>query len=286
MKWVERKLIRIAQKWVENDIMAANPSRRKIKELKETCVVETTLKIWYEIGGKKQEERYVEETYQDNVIQKWESGYGIEKEEKWIPIEKLNSKIVYETLLKKREQIKNYTPNTAHKTLSEIDIFLSPEERYYWWRLTHKIVSVKKSESKYKRDKKGDLVSPLCPICQEEEEDLEHYNNGCIAIKLFKRLLAEKLKREQFSIDEWNLMVPTKNQNVTIYIAKARWAFHCERCNVDHRRRRKINNTIVLNRTQKRMELIENILKIPTSRNTTASETNMPTETENNNSEI
>ena len=25
----------------------------------------------------------------------------------------------------------------------------------------------KKSESKYKRDKKGDLVSPLYPICQE-----------------------------------------------------------------------------------------------------------------------
>ena len=52
MKWVERKLNRIAQKWGKNDIMAVKPSRREIKELKETCVVETTLKIWYEIGGK------------------------------------------------------------------------------------------------------------------------------------------------------------------------------------------------------------------------------------------
>ena len=96
----------------------------------------------------------MEETYRDNVIQKWESGYGIEKEEKWIPIEKLNSKIVYKTLLKKREQIKNHTPDTAHKTLYAIDIFLSPEGRHYWWRLTQKIVSIKKSESKYKRDKR------------------------------------------------------------------------------------------------------------------------------------
>ena len=52
MKWVERKLTRIAQKWGENDIMAANPPRREIKVLKETCIVEITLKIWYEIGGK------------------------------------------------------------------------------------------------------------------------------------------------------------------------------------------------------------------------------------------
>ena len=82
MKWVERKLNRIAQKWGKNGIMAVKPSRREIKELKETCVVETTLKIWYGIGEKKQEERYVEETYQDNIIKKWESGYGIENEKK------------------------------------------------------------------------------------------------------------------------------------------------------------------------------------------------------------
>ena len=48
----------------------------------------------------------MEETYRDNVIKKWESGYGIEKEEKWIPIEKLNSKIVYETLLKRERTLR------------------------------------------------------------------------------------------------------------------------------------------------------------------------------------
>ena len=286
MKWVERKLTRIAQKWKINDIMAAKPSRKEIKELKETCLVETTIKIWYEIGGKKQEERYVEETYQDNIIQKWESGYGIEKEEKWIPIEKLNSKIVYETLQKAREQIKNYTPNKAHKTLYEIDTFLSSEERFYWWRLTHKIVSTKKSESKYKRDEKGDLVSPICPICQEKEEDLEHYNNGCIAIKTFKEKLAEKLEHDIFSDEEWSLKTPTDNRYVNIYIAKARWAFHCERCNVDHRRRRKINYEVVLNRTQKRMELIENILIRPINKNAVARNTTIPPENLNNNSTI
>ena len=36
-----------------NVIMAANSSRREIKELKETCGVETTLNIWYEIGEEK-----------------------------------------------------------------------------------------------------------------------------------------------------------------------------------------------------------------------------------------
>ena len=147
-------------------------------------------------------------------------------------------------------------------------------------------MSTKKSKSKYKRDEKGDLVSPICPICQEKEEDLEHYNNGCIAIKTFKEKLAEKLEHDIFSDEEWSLKTPTDNRYVNIYIAKARWAFHCERCNVDHRRRRKINYEVVLNRTQKRMELIENILIRPINKNAVARNTTIPPENLNNNSTI
>ena len=34
------------------EAMAAKASKTQLKELKEYCIVESTLKIWFEIGGK------------------------------------------------------------------------------------------------------------------------------------------------------------------------------------------------------------------------------------------
>jgi hypothetical protein len=52
MKWIERKLNRVAEKWGVQEAMAASPNKRQLKELREDCIVESTLKIWFEIGGK------------------------------------------------------------------------------------------------------------------------------------------------------------------------------------------------------------------------------------------
>ena len=52
MKWVERKLHRVARRWGVREAMAAKPSKQQRRELKEECIVESTLKIWFEIGGK------------------------------------------------------------------------------------------------------------------------------------------------------------------------------------------------------------------------------------------
>ena len=101
---------------------------------------------------KKQEERYAEKIHRDDIVHKWESGYRMEIEDRWVPIENLDSKITYQTLQKAREQMTNYILNLAHKILYIIDSFLTPEKRYYWWRLTHKLVSTKKSGNKCKRN--------------------------------------------------------------------------------------------------------------------------------------
>ena len=52
MKWVERKLDKVARRWGVREAMSAKPNKTQLKELKEDCIVESTLKIWFEIGGK------------------------------------------------------------------------------------------------------------------------------------------------------------------------------------------------------------------------------------------
>ena len=57
MKWVERKLDKVARRWGVREAMSAKPNKTQLKELKEDCKVESTLKIWFEIGGGKGRER-------------------------------------------------------------------------------------------------------------------------------------------------------------------------------------------------------------------------------------
>ena len=59
MRWVERKLKRVAERWGVEEAMAAKPKKKQLDELREGCVVESTLKLWHEIGGAKREAREV-----------------------------------------------------------------------------------------------------------------------------------------------------------------------------------------------------------------------------------
>ena len=55
MKWIERKLKRVARKWKVAEAMAATPSKKQLAELITECIVGSTLKIWFEIGEKGRE---------------------------------------------------------------------------------------------------------------------------------------------------------------------------------------------------------------------------------------
>ena len=121
MKWIERKMKRVATRWKVREVMSAKPKKKEIRELKETCLTEAALKIWFEIGGIQQNERLVEYKKGTENKQRWESGYGIKREDKWIAIEMLTSKITYKIIQEKRNRIKNYTPNPAHATINNIN---------------------------------------------------------------------------------------------------------------------------------------------------------------------
>ena len=142
---------RIATRWKAREAMSEKPKKKEIRALKETCLAEAALRIWYEIGGTKQNERIVDYKKGKEIKQRWESGYGIKREDSWIAIEVLTSKITYKIIQEKRNKIKNYKPNPAHATISQIYEYLTPEERDYWWRFNHRLVSIKKIESKFKK---------------------------------------------------------------------------------------------------------------------------------------
>ena len=170
MRWIERKLIKIAGRWETEDAMALNPTNIQQRGLKNECLTESTVRTWLEIGEKKQEARSVEkhprsEQKEQGIKITWELGFGVENEGGSTPIEKLKTKIVYQILTNKRNKIKDYIPNKAHQTVHKIQKYLTPEERNYWWRYSHKIISIKKTENKFKRDKEGKLVKPKCSVC-------------------------------------------------------------------------------------------------------------------------
>ena len=175
-----------------------------------------------------------------------------------MPIEVLNTKSVYEILTEKRNKIRNYTPNTAHKHIHKIHQYLTPEERNYWWRLNHNLISIKKTEAKFKRDKEGNLSTPICPICKISEESRDHYNYDCNQVTIFRKIIANQTGKEDFTKEEWMLQKEPSKTATTILIAKSRWIFHCERCNVDHRKKKRINHKTALQKTNKRMTIITN----------------------------
>ena len=188
MKWIERKLRRLGEQWgVEGELGAleANPSRKQKK--KEDCLVESTLKIWFEAGGeareRNKEEKKNTQNNKDRQKAKRDRGrtkkeIGIEIDEKWIPITALKTKQIYKQLMQRRLKTGKYKADTAHKNIQGIQTKLTAAERDYWWRLTHNLISTKKKESKWKREESGELVKDKCPVCKEEAEDMPHYNYG------------------------------------------------------------------------------------------------------------
>ncbi len=138
MKWVERKLDRVAERWGVREAMAAKPNRKQLKELKEECTVESTLKIWFEIGGKGGGKQKEERKKKDEIREILLSGMGVDEEKGgWTPIERLTTRKAYDRLTRTRMKLRNYEPRKAHRHVHEIQRQLTATERDYWQSLIH-----------------------------------------------------------------------------------------------------------------------------------------------------
>ena len=257
MRWIERKLVRVAERWRVAEAMAAKPNKQQVKELKQNCIVESTLKVWFEVGGTgggPKEEVQMKRGEKKTVRL---SGIGMETERGWIPIERLKGRQIYDRLVRTRLTLKNYKPSEAHKTVKTIQKMLTAKERDYWWRLTHRVTPIKKKESKWRRGEDGELVSATCPVCKEEEETWDHYDYECSGVRRMNEKVAAWIGRDPFSKEEWRLEKQKMERQEILIIAKARWIYHCERCKMDMGRRRKLNIEVLMNRLERRVRVVK-----------------------------
>jgi hypothetical protein len=134
---------------------------------------------------------------------------------------------------------------------------LTAEERDYWWRLTHKLTSTKKMESKWRKQKNGLMVESTCPACGEEEEDREHYEYGCRAGKELRKAIASKIGRQgEISREEWSLEAEGMEEELMIKIVKARWIYHCDRCSIDNGKKKRMNIETIMKKLDRRINLL------------------------------
>ena len=95
-----------------------------------------------------------------------------------------------------------------------------------------------------------------CPVCKAADEDWEHYEYECKGVREMNERVAESMGREHaFSKEEWRLEKEGMENREMIAIAKARWIYHCERCKIDMKQRRRLNITILMNKLNRRIQI-------------------------------
>ena len=114
---------------------------------------------------------------------------------------------------------------------------------------------IKKRESKWKKEKNGEAVTSMCPVCDEEEESWEHYDYECKGAKQMNERIAGRLGRDRFSREKWDLEKEEMETNGIVSIATARCIYHCERCEMDTKRKKRLNIQTLMNRWNRRMSI-------------------------------
>ena len=92
-----------------------------------------------------------------------------------------------------------------------------------------------------------------CPICNEEEESWEHYEYDCKGMTEMNERVAQSLGRaEAFSRQ---LEVENMEEQEKVSIAIARWIYHCERCKIANKKKKRLNTQTLMNRWHRRMTI-------------------------------
>ena len=251
-RWVERKLRRLGRRWGTMNVMTHRPSNKQKGDLNKECLVESTMKIWYEIGGGV--ERMVQK--EDGIVKEM----GMMFKNGWIALEKLKTKHVYDALVERRLKMRDYEEKRVFKNLKKIERVLTAAERDYWWKLSHNIIRTNERVSRYKKRDDGSAVDDKCPMCKTEVETKKHYDYECSKVKEFINELTKELKIHVKSENSWNLMTKKMKERTRIVIAKARFVYHEERVRMDKNGRRRINLEVLVNRVKSRMEVIRDLI--------------------------
>ena len=114
-------------------------------------------------------------------------------------------------------------------------------------------------QSKWKKEKNGEMVTRICVVCKEEEEDWDHYDYECKGVREMNERVVrsgEKTGVQAFSRTEWSLEEEGMGKHMMLGIAKAPWIYNWESCKMDKRQRGKPNIETLMNRLHRRMKII------------------------------
>jgi hypothetical protein len=207
-KWITRRMNKKKHEWnvdESENILGITPTRKMMKELRDDTLTEKIMKIWYEIGGTtrnkhntKQNGNSTEDRIMNHLVEmtmkqteprtyermmkKREEGekeIGIEIDGGWRAIDGIRTKEIYAILIDKRLKLNDYTPKQAHTNIKLINKKLTPKERDFWWKHTHKLISIRKIEHKWRKNEDGSMMTDKCAMCMMEIEDRHHYEYGC-----------------------------------------------------------------------------------------------------------
>ena len=231
MKWVERKMENKRVEWgMWGSVLGARMTKKRMKELNDECYVESMMKIWYEMGGttryayenmreeSEEEERKREELMEEvrNLLEVTDPAGREKREEEreerrkrerrvgvvvegrgFVDIDALETRDVYDILMTKRKRRGTEEPRQTWTTLDRIQKRMTAKERDYWWRMTHGLISLKKTESKWKRDEDEEMTENLCPVCKQTKKDRQHYDFDCEMIQQYISNITPIISRQQ-----------------------------------------------------------------------------------------
>ena len=265
VKWVQRKLSKAKKKLSDNPndhVLELKPTLNQRKKLQQNCIVESTLNIWYELGGTSRSKyeaktgKKVKAEKKDEKVPAHDWGFDIEGE--WHGLDTIKTSQIYNALLDKRmRKLKPHQIKT-NWALTHLKKWLTPKERDFWWKTAHNLVMVNARKAKWKKEK-GLASSDRCPVCKVEKEYWKHYAFDCPGLKAFLAKLGTqatewysdidaKEKWEPPTRDEWDLVDKAMSQNKMIVIAKARWIYHSQRCMMDLKKKKTLDINLLLAR--------------------------------------
>ena len=238
-KWLRRKENRLRRRWAVQDIYQGGVPKKKIKELKETCVFESAIRVWHELGGTVRRA----DGEDKRVVQIGDTQ---------IELEGTTNRMVYWELIRRRfGDIKEKEKKVNH-AMTTIKKILTPQQRQFWWRIAHKKFQTNNRAHKWKVDQVRGRAAEQCSVCKGPKENWAHMEYDCDGVQKWIEKLGtiyEQYTRGKEAASwtkpdraEWRLEESKEmDEDKMIVIAIARWLYHKERSALVHRQRRRLD---------------------------------------------
>lgn len=244
-KWMRRKEQRLKDRWGVEELYGYKPNKKKREDLKEDCLFESTMRIWYELEGSVELVETKEEkkmwqikrdgyilammtTKEQGILREIQKNYtrdlemrntrgteiGLKIRGKWKSIQKIQSREIYEELKSKRYGKRKEDEMKTNHATTTIKRMLTPKERQFWWKVAYKLIQPNRRKSKWLRMKNGEKCDDKCPVCKEKAETWEHMEYECEVLQEYQEAI--RTVYEEYVIKHKTFMRAEKWRKPTI----------------------------------------------------------------------